>query len=168
MYKIKRATTSDPKKWHRWRQWGIPSLLIHLFRVVPARRERKQRPLNWLRIIFKEFGLNPPRQQLYAFCGLMFVVACAQPLWLTLVLPKFSSELMQRTRTERTEPKFGSVLSRFFWLGMQFSSRFSRYLKFPEPVPNRFEPRTVRLNSPEKMWILAIFLDEIRAKLVEK
>ena len=68
-----------------------------------------------------------------------------------VVLPKFSSELMQRTRTERTEPKFGSVLSRFFWLGMQFSSRFSRYLKIPEPVPSWFEPRTVRLNSPKKM-----------------
>ena len=47
-----------------------------------------------------------------------------------LVLPKFSSELMQRTGTDRTEPKvqFSPVPVLQFWL--QFGSRF-------EPVQNR-------------------------------
>jgi hypothetical protein len=53
------------------------------------------------------------------------------------VLPKFSSELMQRTGTDRTEPKvrFSPVPVLQFWL--RFGSRFSEFSKFPEPFENR-------------------------------
>ena len=61
----------------------------------------------------------------------------SQGISLGIVLPKFSSELMQRTRTDRTEPKvwFSLVPVLQFWL--QFGSRFSEFSKIPEPFENR-------------------------------
>ena len=54
-----------------------------------------------------------------------------------IVLPKFSSELMQRTGTDRTEPKvrFSPVPVLQFWL--RFGSQFSEFSKIPEPFENR-------------------------------
>ena len=54
-----------------------------------------------------------------------------------VALPKFSSELMQRTGTDRTEPKvrFSPVPVLQFWL--RFGSRFSEFSKIPEPFENR-------------------------------
>jgi hypothetical protein len=53
------------------------------------------------------------------------------------VLLKFSSELMQRTGTDRTEPKvqFSPVPVLQFWL--RFGSRFPEFSKIPEPFENR-------------------------------
>ena len=54
-----------------------------------------------------------------------------------VVLPKFSPELMQRTGTDRTEPKvrFSPVPVLQFW--PQFSSRFWEFSKIPELFENR-------------------------------
>src|SRR6202522_114211 len=59
---------------------------------------------------------------------------------LQLVLPKFSSELIQRTRTDRTEPKvlFCSVLVLSVLCSVLFS--VLRFLRYSEPVWNRCEP----------------------------
>ena len=58
---------------------------------------------------------------------------------LQLVLPKFSSELIQRTRTDRTEPKvlFCSVLVLSLLCSVLFS--VLRFLRYSEPVWNWFE-----------------------------
>ena len=59
------------------------------------------------------------------------------PCMKDVVLPKFSSELMQRTGTNRTEPKvrFSPVPVLQFWL--QFGSWFSEFSKIPGPFENR-------------------------------
>jgi len=85
-----------------------------------------------------------------------------QPV-IQLVLPKFGSELMQRTGTGRTEltVRFSSSSVQPLPLSVRFS--VLRFPQFQEPVLNRFEQdRTVNILKGNHQEITLIFVEFFR------